>query len=163
MRNLTHEYNQDIFSKISALFLNFEKRTGKTFILPPLVTRLLYSLFIAEKRVLIECDEWKRTFERLGYRKYKTRCLELFIMNEKTGKYMWGLQIYYKGTPAHVFSCEICKILRTPILKNIGEWLHLILKKWFLRKKSPRKLWMRKRLWKEKLMRTKFVVYWNEI
>ena len=43
-------------------------------------------------------------------------------MNEKTEKYMWGLQLYYKGTPTHVFSCEICKIFKNTYFEE-HRWM----------------------------------------
>ena len=37
-----------------------------------------------------------------------------------------GLQLYQKETPTQVFSCQYCEYL-TPILKNIGERLFLVI------------------------------------
>ena len=49
----------------------------------------------------------------------KHLCQSLSLINSER------LQLYLKETPAQMFSCEICDIFKTPILRNICERLLL--------------------------------------
>ena len=51
----------------------------------------------------------------------KNTCVGVFWMNFQS----FNLQVFYKETPAEVFSCDISKIIRASILKNICQRLLL--------------------------------------
>ena len=51
-----------------------------------------------------------------------------------------GQQLYYKETVTQVFSCNIAKFLRTPILENSYERLLLSFLPWKTKKKKRRKM-----------------------
>ena len=60
----------------------------------------------------------KNLFLKISQYPQKTLVLDFFFKKKVAGR-PEGLQLYYKETPAQVFSCEYCKIFKTNFQKHL--------------------------------------------